>query len=195
MSAKGGCGGYATGTFTVSQGQLLNIIVGGAGNGGTKDNSVKNDAKLGGYGGGGNGGVRADDDSYDGGGGGGYSGIYIGENIQANYILIAGGGGGGGKADSNDTPLGVGGSGGGSAGTGGSFPTNGNIYPASAGKDNGGGIGWATSPNTDGVGTELQGGSAQPVSDNEGGVVEVEVDITVVGVEETHEVEEVDLDT
>jgi len=170
VSAKGGCGGYATGTFTVSQGQLLNIIVGGAGNGGTKNNSVKSGATLGGYGGGGNGGVRADDDSYDGGGGGGYSGIYIGANIQANYILIAGGGGGGGgKGDSDNTPRGVGGSGGGSAGTGGSFPTDGTIYPASAGKHDVGGIGWATSSNTDGVGTELQGGSAQPVSGNEGG--------------------------
>jgi hypothetical protein len=169
VSALGGGGGYATGTFTVSQGQSLKIIVGGAGNGGTLNNVASSGAKSGGYGGGGPGGARADNDSYDGGGGGGYSGIYIGENIQSSHILIAGGGGGGGgRGDSYPTALGVGGSGGGSEGTGG-FSGFGSIYNLSRGQQGAGGRGWATLPNTDGSGTALQGGSAQSTSLGDGG--------------------------
>lgn len=100
----GGAGGFVSGTITnLTAGQVLNLIVGGSGS--SVSGAADATGALGGYGGGGFG-TRGDSS---GGGGGGYSGIFLGNILQANALVIAGGGGGG-------TGWAAGGGGGGSTG-------------------------------------------------------------------------------
>lgn len=91
-SGRGGYGGYSKGDITLTEGETLNIYVGGQG----------------GYNGaaGWNGGGRADSSN---GGGGGASDVRIGGTALGNRIIVAGGGGGGGSGA-------TGGAGGGLAG-------------------------------------------------------------------------------
>ncbi|MFN8242798.1 MAG: PKD-like domain-containing protein [Ferruginibacter sp.] len=90
IGGTGGKGASATGTLAVTPGQVLNIYVGGAGNGG-----------IGGFNGGGNGGAMGN--TFFGGttpgngpAGGGASDIRVGGTALANRVLVAGGGGGAG---------------------------------------------------------------------------------------------------
>lgn len=83
--ATGGAGGYASGTFVVTPGEVLQVRVAGGGGGWQ--------TRTGGVNGGGNGA------SYNGTsapGGGGYSGVFRGTPSQATALVVAGGGGGGG---------------------------------------------------------------------------------------------------
>jgi hypothetical protein len=104
----GGLGGNATGSFTVTPGQVLNLYVGGQG-------AV---ATTGGFNGGGNGGTGSAGNF--GSGGGGASDVRVGGTALINRILVAGGGGGsgnlysgfggaGGAGSSCLSPFGVGG--------------------------------------------------------------------------------------
>ncbi len=87
IAGPGGNGGRATGSITVTGGQVLNLFVGGmGGNGSTAA------AGLGGFNGGALGALSAG--SYGGGGGGGASDIRISPYALANRVVIAGGGGG-----------------------------------------------------------------------------------------------------
>lgn len=104
-------GGVAIGTFSVTPGETLTVIVGG--HGGTADSSGVGAA------GGFNGGAPGGSGLWAGGGGGGASDVRRGGVSLAHRIVIAGGGGGGGglAAASATTP--IGGSGGGESGSGG----------------------------------------------------------------------------
>ncbi len=104
----GGLGGNATGSFTVTPGQVLNLYVGGQGAAAT----------TGGFNGGGNGGTGSSGNF--GSGGGGASDVRVGGTALINRILVAGGGGGsgnlysgfggaGGAGSSCLSPFGVGG--------------------------------------------------------------------------------------
>ena len=88
QGSDAGSGGFASGTITVTPGQVLNIVVGQGGiNGSTSRN----------FGGGGANSANNADNIY-GGGGGGYSGIFRSTVSQTDALVIAGGGGGGGSS-------------------------------------------------------------------------------------------------
>jgi hypothetical protein len=88
QGSDGGSGGFASGTITVTGGQVLNIVVGQGGvNGSTSRN----------FGGGGANTANGDNGGY-GSGGGGYSGIFRSTVSQTDALVIAGGGGGGGSS-------------------------------------------------------------------------------------------------
>ncbi|MDX2279928.1 MAG: zinc-dependent metalloprotease family protein, partial [Saprospiraceae bacterium] len=126
----GAQGGQATGTLSVTPGQVLNLYVGGAGIGAT-----------GGYNGGANGG------SGNGGGGGGASDIRVGGTAFSNRVIVAGGGGGGGSTGCETNAMGGnGGAGGGVSGVNGNdSPTSGGVagggFGGSLGTGGGAGIG------------------------------------------------------
>ncbi len=122
----GANGGEATGTLAVTPGQVLNLYVGGAGNGVT-----------GGFNGGANGGNQ------DGGGGGGASDIRVGGTASSNRVIVAGGGGGGGTTGCVASHMGGnGGVGGGGAGVKGvDSPDGGGGFGGTVGAGGAAGIG------------------------------------------------------
>jgi hypothetical protein len=87
----GGFGGHARGTFTVADGTVLHIRVGGSPPDGSGAHS---NVESGGYNGGGSGYI----------GGGGASDVRIGGNALANRVVVAGGGGGHGLRFFQDDP-------------------------------------------------------------------------------------------
>jgi hypothetical protein len=144
----GGLGGSATGTLSVSAGQVLQIFVGGAGSG-----------TSGGWNGGGAGGVAAGA-GCSGGGGGGASDVRTSPYGLADRVIVAGGGGGGG-GDRRATlgPGGGGGGGGGYFGGGGGESYGGN----------GGGGGAAAAGGAGGCGAECSGaGGACGIAGSQG---------------------------
>jgi hypothetical protein len=105
----GASGGKASGNLAVAPGQIINIYVGGSGNG-----------SSGGFNGGGAGGSAI------GGGGGGASDVRIGGIDLSDRVLVAGGGGGGGGVGCEATYNGGnGGEGGGLAGMNGTNSSDG----------------------------------------------------------------------
>ncbi len=127
----GGAGGYAYAILSVTPGQTLNLIVGGAGQYGC--------AATGAFGGGGTGANYA-------GCGGGRSAI----QVSTEDILTAGGGGGGGD-DLNGTQM-IGGAGGGTSGSIGN-----STYSGQGGTQTAGGAGGGNSGN---AGSKYLGGSS-----------------------------------
>ncbi len=121
-SSVGGNGGYATGQYNLSAGQVINVYVGGLG----LNNSTNSG---GGWNGGGNAGSAGAS-----GGGGGASDVRVGGTANSNRIIVAGGGGGAGNSTPGNTGgFGgglTGGSSGGSAGTGGTQLAGGTGGPA-----------------------------------------------------------------
>ncbi len=107
----GGLGGYASGTLSVSPGQVLNIFVGGQGD--------SNGA--GGFNGGGPGGNGSAGSGCSGGpagGGGGATDVRLAGTALSDRVIVAGGGGGSGRDYCNGgcQPCGCGGGGGGAGG-------------------------------------------------------------------------------
>jgi hypothetical protein len=100
----GGAGGRTTATIAVTPGELLTIVVGGAGADG-------DDGGAGGF----NGGATARGISRVGGGGGGATDVRQGGDDPADRVVVAGGGGGGGSS-SQAGNTGIGGAGGGLVG-------------------------------------------------------------------------------
>lgn len=84
----GGKGGYATGVLSVSQGQVLNLYVGGQGTVAIGNLTPSG----GGWNGGGNG--QTNDGVNSAGGGGGASDVRVGGTTLTNRVIVAGGGGG-----------------------------------------------------------------------------------------------------
>jgi Secretion system C-terminal sorting domain/PKD-like domain len=117
---NGGLGGYASGTLTVTPGDILNVIIGGAGA-----------TPTGGFNGGANGG------STNAGGGGGATDVRINGTTEADRILTAGGGGGGGRGGCEGSS-GLSGSGGAGGNGGGDAGANGGDSPTSSGVAGGG---------------------------------------------------------
>jgi hypothetical protein len=113
-NAAGGLGGYAKGTISLTQGDILSIATGGVGAGNTTTNFWTSRAS-GGFNGGGASGNDTDGNdngaNETGGGGGGFTIIKRGATT-----LLAGGGGGGGNYSSNGGAGSAGGGGGGSYG-------------------------------------------------------------------------------
>jgi hypothetical protein len=157
--AKGGVGAQVIGTYTLTEGDVLNVLVGGAGYNGTD--------KF---------------DTYGAGGGGGAS--LVMDQTTGQYLAIAGGGGGGGAQSANNgangglnASAGFGGGylSGGAAGTNGGGGQGGNTAnggSASVGAGGGGGGGLQSagtdgSPNDQGSGGNLLTGQAD--SGSEGG--------------------------
>jgi|GEM_PF-1366818 len=106
-NSDGGAGGFVEAVVPVTGGEILTVLVGGAGVMGVED-----DTAVGGYGGGGS---TYGSAGYAGGGaGGGLSGVFRGTVDQAGALVIAGGGGGGVSANGYG---GTGGTGGGADGT------------------------------------------------------------------------------
>jgi hypothetical protein len=149
---RGGGGGFAQGTISVTPGQVLHVVVGGGGNYEPGTNTA--------YGGGGATiGPRANGAGN--GGGGGYSGIFNSATLNTSTALvIAAGGGGGGRGD-----YGNGGAGGGNIGVAGSNDDNaiggsGGTQSAGGNAGSGGSGGVCTNGNTQPTsGTALQGGA------------------------------------
>ena len=114
--ASGGAGGYSKGYVNLSAGQVLYIVVGGAGSNMQK---ASHKVAAGGYNGGGQG---KDNGAYGGGGGGGCTHIGTRAGALRDYgntsglLIVAGGGGGGGSTYYGDQFYGNGGSGGGLTG-------------------------------------------------------------------------------
>ena len=90
---SGGAGGYASGVYIFRAGTTYNVIVGGAGEGGSETPDNNNAYNAYNTGAGNVGALTAH--VQDGAGGGGYTGIFGGTISQANALIIAGGGGGG----------------------------------------------------------------------------------------------------
>ncbi len=131
QSVAGGLGGYATGTLTVTSGQVLNVYVGGGGTAGT----------AAGFNGGGSAAVHPCSTAA-GGGGGGASDVRTPGTALADRVIVgAGGGGGGGNRISGC------GRGGGGAGGGGYY-------------GGGGGAGWPDTGTMPTGGTQAAGGNA-----------------------------------
>ncbi|MCU0435071.1 MAG: T9SS type A sorting domain-containing protein [Bacteroidia bacterium] len=125
----GGRGGYASGTLSVTPGQVLFITVGGQGT-----------APSGGFNGGGNGGNQNS------GGGGGATDVRVNSSNVADRVLVAGGGGGGGRGGCEQAIVngGNGGNGGGGNGANGvDAPTSNGVAGGGFGGNgaNGGGAG------------------------------------------------------
>ena len=104
----GGLGGRATATITVTEGQTLQLTVGGAG--GTPTGGPGGSDTSGGAGG------FGFASSSHGGGGGGASDVRSGSGALADRIIVAGGGGGGGGCSCAGAAGGAGGAGGDSSG-------------------------------------------------------------------------------
>lgn len=153
---SGGAGGYAQGTIPVNPGDVLTIIVGGAG---------VNKSTVPTYGGGGAGGADRFG-GFIGGSGGGRSSVAL----NSTEVIIAGGGGG--RAGAS-TQAAIGGSGGGSVGNNGTVATA-CLLPSAGGggtqvSGGAGGIGFTA--NQDGEdGTQFNGGAGgNSGSNNSGG--------------------------
>ena len=142
----GGLGGSATGTLTVTPGDVIYVFVGGQ-PGGT----------AAGFNGGGTG-VGAG-----GRGGGGASDIRVGGIGLGNRVIVAGGGGGTTSAGWSDG----GGTGGGTTGGNGTS-SNGGVHCGQGGTQNAGGAG-ATAYGDGNPGTLGQGGNASPDNNNDPG--------------------------
>lgn len=135
----GGAGGYVTATYTVTPGETLNLYVGGAGTGGTRNT-----------GGGG-------------GGGGGYSSLY--RNTTPLAIAAGGAGGGGGRNSAGNTG-GAGGAGGGTSGVAGG--ASGVAGGGGAGTPSAGGSAGSGGNNTATAGSSLTGGPGADGRTNQG---------------------------
>ena len=132
-----GLGGHAVATVTVTPGETLTVIVGGAGGAGSLDSGG-----MAGFNGGASGGTGANA----GGGGGGMSNVGRG----ATALVVAGAGGGGGGAETsgdggagggpgtNGGDAGSGAGGGKSGGNGGAEGTGGNVAGSPGGPGSGG---------------------------------------------------------
>lgn len=132
---EGGGGAFASGTLSVTPGQILKLRVGGGGVGSTESASGINSAG--------------------GGGGGGYSGIL--NNNDAAYLLAAGGGGGGGGDNSNAQEGGDGGAGGSTTGVAGSASLT--AGGGGGGGTGSGGAGGSGGGNSGTAGAALAGGA------------------------------------
>ena len=119
----GGNGGYASGTLSVSAGDVLNVYVGGRGADGQSNTAGSAD---GGWNGGGNSGTSQGSSSsiFYGGGGGGASDVRINSTSPYARVLVAGGGGGAGYGAQTTNTV-AGGYGGGTQGTDGICQTSG----------------------------------------------------------------------
>jgi hypothetical protein len=166
----GGLGGFVSARITVTPGETLRVLVGGAGVG---QAPAPEDAGAGGFNGGGNGGSTGSS----GGGGGGASDVRRGGPGLADRVVVAGGGGGGGSAQSNLLGSGgAGGAGGDVVAGGGSAGGPGDTASSGGGGGGGGqaagGSGGSGGGGIDGVpGTSGAGGSAAatPIFDGNGG--------------------------
>ncbi|NBO99908.1 MAG: hypothetical protein EBU90_07235 [Proteobacteria bacterium] len=143
-SFRGGAGGFASGSISVTPGDTLYIVVGGGGS------DAASTAGNGGLGGWPNAGFGTRGDA-SGGGGGGYSGIFSGSSTpqQVNALLIAGGGGGG---------TGYKGGGGGGGSTGNTGGNGGN--PGQGGTQLAGGTAGNGDTSPPRAGSALTGGNA-----------------------------------
>ncbi|HLY81549.1 MAG TPA: Ig-like domain-containing protein [Acidimicrobiales bacterium] len=128
---NGGLGGEATGTLVVTPGQVLEVVVGGAGH-----NGSQNGGAAGGFNGGGDGSTDVDGAAPGGGGGGGSTDVRAGSCTTptptctfTSRVLVAGGGGG---AGGGSTFAAAGGAGGGASGLAGTD------VPGAAGSGGGG---------------------------------------------------------
>ena len=132
LNTIGGYGGFASGTYSLTAGQTINIFVGGQG--GSYAGPI-------GWNGGGQGGI--DTAGQHGGSGGGASDIRIAGTSFGNRIIVAGGGAGGGRDDSTGAGGGLIGTassdsyGVGFGGTGGTQTSGGIAYITSRGATNG----------------------------------------------------------
>lgn len=133
----GGGGGYATGTVTVTAGEVLTIYVGGGGTGGR---------------------YTAPDVGGDGGGGGGYSGVF--RSSTPLMIGAGGGGGGGGNGDTGSSGRAAGSAGGagGTTTSGVAGSSNGSTTGGGSGTNSAGGSAGASSTSGGSAGASLQGG-------------------------------------
>lgn len=147
----GGLGGYADGWLAVTEGQVLNIFVGGIGSG-----------QTGGFNGGGNGGSQSA------GGGGGASDVRVNGTAEADRVITAGGGGGGGRGGCESQVAIAGGNGGTGGGGNGADGEN---APTSGG-DAGGGFGAiGAAGGAAGIGCSgFLGSPGNPSSNGTGGV-------------------------
>ena len=100
FGAAGGAGGFASGTYRITEGETINIVAGGGGVVGNTTEARGGGGYMGGL-----------DNSY-GGNGGGFSGVLFDSVLTP--LLIAGGGGGGGSSRAGTGN--VGGAGGGTTG-------------------------------------------------------------------------------
>jgi hypothetical protein len=134
LMSNGGLGGYAEGYLSVSEGDVLEIYVGGYGGDGNS-----NSGGAGGFNGGGLGAVYSG--SFSGGGGGGASDVRISPYGLANRVIVAGGGGGGGYnySTTNYDQGGAGGGVDGATGLGGNVV--GGMGSGTGGSQSAGGIG------------------------------------------------------
>ncbi|MCX8074498.1 MAG: glycine rich domain-containing protein [Clostridia bacterium] len=138
-----GAGGYARGTINVTQGQVLYVMVGGAGESGFYHNKSTGSA-LGGWNGGAPGGYenvlsRASGYYSSGGGGGGATDVRTNSGDLNSRIIVAGGGGGGGSRSGQYSPQGNGGNGGGLNGIDG-YSYNTTYRGGAGGTQSGGGL-------------------------------------------------------
>jgi hypothetical protein len=144
----GGLGAYASGSLTVTPGQVLNIFVGGQGG-----------IPTGGYNGGGNGGDASA------GGGGGATDVRVGGITLGNRVIVAGGGGGGGTSSDGCPGVfmgGNGGVGGGGAGLNGmNSPSGGGGFGGNVGVGGAPGMGCANFMGT--AGTVPNGGDGMTI--------------------------------
>jgi len=154
---NGGKGGYATGELTLTNGQVLNIYVGGVGT-----VTVRNTGGIGGWNGGGKSsgsvggnniyGSTQDTVFFAPASGGGATDIRVGGTLLSNRIIVAGGGGGAGVSGGD-----TGGAGGGLIGGNGGCPSVGKFYNGSGGTSVSGGL---PGPHTNsGVGSLGYGGN------------------------------------
>lgn len=141
----GGLGGYATGSLTVTPGQVLNLYVGGGATAST----------TGGYNGGGNAGAVGCPQAF-GGGGGGASDVRVGGTALTDRVIVAAGGGGAAGNRVSTCGRGTGGGGGGGyygGGGGAAWPYTSIVVPT-GGTQSAGGIGgtstWTSVPNNNG---------------------------------------------
>jgi len=159
FGSDGGSGGFASGTITVTPGQVLNIVVGSGG----VNNSTSRVF--------GGGGAQSPNSSFTnrGGGGGGYSGIFRSTVSQIDALIIAGGGGGGGESRTNGGQGVAGGAGGGTtAADGVSTYDNKTAYRGRGGTTSGPGVQASSdTANTETPAIALGGGS--PRTNNYGG--------------------------
>lgn len=147
--SPGGGGGHTRGIVTVTPGQTLGIVVGGAGR------AIDGHSAYGG------GGVRSTSNNY-GSGGGGYTGIFDSSISNGNELIVAGGGGGGGA--SRAAGGNHGGAGGGLQGQDGAAPYDGYYsYRGRGGTQSSGGVGGGNS------GGKFSGGQANAYGGGGGG--------------------------
>lgn len=158
----GGLGGAVTATLTVTPGETLVVMVGGA-----AESPLYTPTDFdapGGYNGGGDGGADITQTSVRGAGGGGASDVRRGAGGLADRIVVAGGGGGGGGGSTvlSSDDGGAGGGGGGLAGAAGAFGVgSGQLWgPGGGGTQVAGGAGGNATADPDGAAGTLGAGGA-----------------------------------